>query len=555
MLSWPRTFACRIMNLRLTSLSPRTVLIRAALVALPFAAVAFVMLGLANLVVERSLGVAFGSADTDHSGAWYEWDGDITASDVVVASDADADDASAVRFDRIHVDTAGWLWVLRHLFDRRLEPSGLRELDLSFFGVHSGLGTEPTLGQLGPFGAISASPFEAEGCMVDQLWRREDLDRMGLSPGESRLHYRYSVDGTQLATRIELETPGSSRVAFERTSDVAPGAEVFSVDATALPTRRERWEIRDEGFVSARNRFCTRKDQIDLRRYIERHVEAVERLLATHGFGLDADSRIAYRRFVRDGGTLVFTADYIEPFQRAAADGTGVGAMLGAMDARIEHNGRGNPITWQRFGPRPLPLAENGETTYATLSRERTAAMRGETLAAAAAANAAADPGLASPTGDTGVEVEAAAGGDAAVAAADPVPTAANAAPVEPRADASADPTPAANEVAPLAATPEPPPVAPAPSPTQTPVTVPRRPSTASITPAPPSTRRQRLAWNDLPNYRGRMVRIWTVHNPPRTVEILSGGESSLRVTARLGGGRAEYTIQREGFIRATLVQ
>ena len=70
-----------------------------------------------------------------------------------------------------------------------------------------------------------------------------------------------------------------------------------------------------------------------------------------------------------------------------------------------------------------------------------------------------------------------------------------------------------------------------------------------------PSARRPRLEWGSLANYRGRLVRIWTVHNPPRTVEILSGDASSVRVTARLGGGRAEYTIQREGFIRATLVQ
>ena len=55
--------------------------------------------------------------------------------------------------------------------------------------------------------------------------------------------------------------------------------------------------------------------------------------------------------------------------------------------------------------------------------------------------------------------------------------------------------------------------------------------------------------------HRGRQVRLWTVHNPPRTVELLEVGADEVRVRAKLVGGHAEYTVQRAGFIKATVVR
>lgn len=549
------------MSTSFASISLRTVLTRAAFVLVPIGAVLFVLQGLATLVVERSLAIAFGSADTSHGSAWYEWDGDIVAGDVVIASDANADDAAAVRFERLHVDTPGWVWVGRHVFDRRLAPSGMDELELVFSGVRSGLGNEPTLGQLGPVGAISSSPFEAEGCMQDRLWRREDLDRMGLSLGESSLRYHYRIDNAVLTTNIVLETPGASRVAFERTGEIVPGTDIFSVSTQAGPTHLERWEVQDQGFVSARNRFCTKKDEIDLRRFIERHVEAVERILATLGLGLDPDSRIAYRRFVRDGGRLVYSVRYPQAL-RPEELGTvrRNGAVLHRMEAHVEHNGRGNAITWQRFDPRPLPQAGEDETTYAILSRERTAEIRGETLSAASteATAGASGPGETATPGSIADQRPAPA--SEAVRMDPALATVVDPTAITSRAEPSATPPTAQPPVH----TPEiVPPVAETPAPVAKPETA-VAPSTAgtrparnvaTITPAPPVTRRERLDWSVLPNYRGRQVRIWTIHNPPRTVEIVSGDADSLRVSVRIGGGTAEYTIQREGFIRATLVR
>ena len=40
-----------------------------------------------------------------------------------------------------------------------------------------------------------------------------------------------------------------------------------------------------------------------------------------------------------------------------------------------------------------------------------------------------------------------------------------------------------------------------------------------------------KLEWTQLPQMRGRIVRIWTMHNPPRTVEILSADGAAIRVS------------------------
>jgi len=68
---------------------------------------------------------------------------------------------------------------------------------------------------------------------------------------------------------------------------------------------------------------------------------------------------------------------------------------------------------------------------------------------------------------------------------------------------------------------------------------------------APPPVRRADLVWQDMAGYAGRRVRLWTRHNPARNVEVLAVNDDSIRITTRLGGGNAEYTVQRASFLRA----
>ena len=63
------------------------------------------------------------------------------------------------------------------------------------------------------------------------------------------------------------------------------------------------------------------------------------------------------------------------------------------------------------------------------------------------------------------------------------------------------------------------------------------------------------MSWEELHNYRGRLLEISTLHNPPQlmTVSVVSPGE--LTVQAQVAGGRADYRITRDAFVRAVLVQ
>jgi hypothetical protein len=70
-----------------------------------------------------------------------------------------------------------------------------------------------------------------------------------------------------------------------------------------------------------------------------------------------------------------------------------------------------------------------------------------------------------------------------------------------------------------------------------------------------PLARRPMLSFDDLARHRGHQVRLWTVHNPPRTVEVLDAGGDEVRVRVKLVSGQAEYTVKRAGFLRATLVR
>jgi hypothetical protein len=547
------------MNAPFAAVSLKTSLSRIGSVLVPIVLILFLLLMLANRVAGRGLLIAFGNTESTYRGAGFEWDGDVTAKDFVVYPYEDGDEATAIRFDRVHIETPGWFWVLRAAFDRKLKSVSMDRLHVTLSGGQSAAGYEPTLGDLGPFGAISASPFEAEGCMQDNVWMRDELEQMGLSLGENRLEFDYRVEGARLFTTIVLETPGVSSVTLERVEELPGRANALMLDH--IPTRAvsERWTVQDQGFVAARNRFCTKKDGIGLRRFIDRHVEAVERLLALGGFAPDSDSRIAYRRFVRDGGTLSFGGEYGPPlgsdeFYQLRDSGE----ALTRLNATIEHNGRRNPIVWQRFAPRPLPGLAEGEPTYAALQKERSSAMRGEAVPPAVADGSVATAGTTAAATSPPSEAPATAGepsGDVPPPAGPVAVAATQAALTTPSAPTETPAAPAANQAGDASAEATPGAVA-TPAATSTPGTVATpAPSPASSAPTTGVRPGARLEWSVLPNYRGRLVRIWTMHNPPRTVEILSADANAVRVTARLGGGNAEYTIQRPGFLRATLIQ
>ena len=103
--------------MRNQSLSGRSVL-RIGIVVVAVLAAGFLAVQQVNFVVGRAMLVAFGpDTDSTYRRAWFDWNGDITAQDVVLHL-GDAEDAQ-IRFASLRVETPGWFWFARSMFDRR----------------------------------------------------------------------------------------------------------------------------------------------------------------------------------------------------------------------------------------------------------------------------------------------------------------------------------------------------------------------------------------------------------------------------------------------------
>jgi hypothetical protein len=484
------------------SLSGRSVL-RIGVVVVAVLAAGFLAVQQVNFVVGRAMLVAFGpDTDSTYRRAWLDWDGDISAHDVVLHL-GDAEDAQ-IRFASLRVETPGWFWFARSLFDRRQKIAKLERLHLTLEGMDTEAGIDPTLGDLGPIGALSASPFEAEGCAADGMWTRGELGDMGLVPQPTTLDFDYSVQQTELVTKIALGTPGVSRVQFERHETLAKPMNALLLDNVETMTRSERWEVSDQGFVKARNAFCAKKDGIDAATFVARHVDAVQRLLQTRGLAADAATLAAYRDFATVGGQLVFGGGYAQPLHSSELYGArDDGSAMLRLNGVLEHGSQHLTVQWSRFAPRPLD--PNADSTWAAMQAEGGAAPRATPTSTAIgnSTNATATSAVATPL------------------AAAPAFTA-QAGPAVPGA---------------VTTTPD------------------GRPLASSLPVAQLASPGAMLAWADLPRYQGHVMQVRTMHNEPRTAVLMAANGGEAQVRASVGGGHAEYRIKREAFISATLIQ
>lgn len=472
-------------------------------VVVPVALLLFLILHQANYLIGRSLLIAFGDTESTYKSAWFEWDGDIVARDLVVYP-YDLDEQYAVRAEKIHVETPGWFWFARNAFNKRRLRTQLDEVHLTLTGVVSSAGLDPTLGELGPFGGNAASPFEAEGCEVDAFWSSEELRAMGLEPGPTELEFRYTVTESRLTTTIRHETPGVSRVIFKRDEVLPRRINALLVDQYPSLVRSESWQVDDAGFTRARNRYCGAKDGAESRDVIERHVASVVRLLEMGGITVDEDTLSAYRLFTRDGGSIGFSLTYPD---RTHSDDyfemRYTGEALFVADPVLEREGARSRVRFRKTEPRELPGWEDGMTTYAALRREQ-----GKEIMASSEVEQVARVSVKRTVAR--LDLEAAGERDVAL----------DAALLEP-------PKPAE-----LPSQPEP---------------EPEPEVVAKVDP--------RIPWEALGEHIGHDLRVVTATSGARSVFLLEAGPEEILVRARLGGGHAEYRIKRDTFREATLIR
>ena len=330
----------------------------------------FLLVQQANFLVGRSLLIAFGNgADSTYKGAWYGLDGDLVAKDFVLKPDGPETDVT-LTFKRVRVDTPGWLWVLKTLRSSKIVADTDR-LHVTLEDGTSDGGVDPSLGDLGPFGTDTASPFEAEGCMRDTAWLRSELIDMGLSPGRTSLDFDYRVNGSTLDSQITLATPGVSKVTLVRHETLADRINPYLLDLTQTKTTDEHWLVQDEGFVKARNAYCAKHDGITDGEFVARHVASVQRLLAAQGLALDADTLAAYGGFARNGGEIGFGGSYVKPLpSEIYYDVRDSGVAFTRMHGIVEREGRKIVAQWSQIAPRPLAGLDE-LPTYAAMVKEQ----------------------------------------------------------------------------------------------------------------------------------------------------------------------------------------
>lgn len=555
-------------------------LLRIALVLAVVFGVVFATVKQADLLLGQALSGAFGTPRATYRSVWFDWSGNVTARHVVLQPEAGE---SLLSFDRVWLETPGWGFFLRHAFDRSLASADWPRLHLVLGDLQDASALPQLVPGFGPVGSASGALLETAGCRTARRFDREALSAMGLVPGEATLEIDERIEGAALTRSVALEARGSSRTQLERVGMLdAPRASLLG-QRPALRVSSERWRVRDQGFVPARNRWCAAADGVPLREFPERHIAAVDAFVQRAGLAVDENARAFYRRFARSGGEMAFGGEYQPPLSlQEAAGARDGGRAFARMNATLERDTRAVPIVWRQVPVVPGP--QDGATESAVAQAP---GPQGAKPAKPSATNSATPspgrPPVPAATGPASPAIAKPAPVTVAHPDAPPVsnpvtPTVANRpapAVAKPASPPSANPAsaPATNPTSPPVAKPASPPVAnpaapPAANPASAPVAKPAPPVAKPSTPpaaaprggprierAPPATRRDTLAWEDLANHRGRRVRLWTVHNPPRTVELIDVQGDTARVRAKLGGGNAEYSVQRSGFLKAVPIR
>lgn len=270
----------------------------------------------------QAVRVVFGEADADIGTVWFDLNGDVIAKDVTVyldsgpslAADGASGDDGTLRFKHMRVSTdQGWLFYLTNILDRHKQHAMVDHLRVDFESFETQTGIEPIFFSDGPIGALSASLFEAEGCMKHAYFLRDEIAEMGLLPGPTSLAFDLREKDSRIDTKIVLDTPGVSRMQIERQETIAKETTLMQLREIATSTTADKWDVSDQGFVAARNKFCAKQDGIDEATFVQRHLAAVQRLLETRGLVADAETIAQYVDFATKGGQLTIGGNYASP--------------------------------------------------------------------------------------------------------------------------------------------------------------------------------------------------------------------------------------------------
>lgn len=307
----------------------------------------------ANFVLGRALYMAFPADDTTYRAAWPSLTGSISAKDVVFPAE-EGSELKAFRFDEVRVEVPMGQYLLS-AFSRRGLLNAITEVRITLSGGRGEYG-QPFTGALGVFGAASSAPFEADGCAEDALWTTDELSSMGLKPGPTELIVEFKREQGSLRVEQTQRTPGVASVSYRGTLQMNDNHSLFSLrDSGRNALLSDSWSLRDEGFVAARNRYCAGKDKITPEQFVQRHIAAVQRLLAATGLQANEAMVTAYRQYASRGGSLELGVDYDPPLAAERLADPDLGHWLAQMRGRFSVDAKPQAFGLEARPPLPLP--------------------------------------------------------------------------------------------------------------------------------------------------------------------------------------------------------
>lgn len=324
----------------------------------------------------------------------YSWDGRLTSTDLAIVADA-ATPGAAIRIARIKVQTPGFFWLLRaqlpslSLFKSARDGNAqfkkergnhyppARQLQILFEEIDWGdVGMDAALPDVSWVGPYSGAAFEAAGCSEDWSWHRStfaDKFKLREPNGNISLLFRVEADGV-LQQTLEFGTPETSHAIIERRFALPEADDFLDTHPDDWRTLDIRWSFRDHGFNRARNRYCATQAGISEAEFIDRHVAAVERIMATKGLQFSRNMWLAYRRYAEGGKELTWQSNFGEGVAWEDIQDKPGAALYSATHATVHVEGFPRvPYQPELITPRPLPEDRDYASVFDIVQSERAA--------------------------------------------------------------------------------------------------------------------------------------------------------------------------------------
>lgn len=268
---------------------------------LPLAMVYGVVWWRIDTAVEKQLVPLKQIAQVDRGRTYFTWDGRVGIGHLRVSELPGGAEPGQLRVGQLEIETPGLWWLLNAAAFGPPEQLP-RLLAVSAANIEiEGAVTGPEAGFIG---AYSAMPMEAAGCET-YAFGRADLRAMGLPDSDTVLRVAVEHSDAGVVTfSIRQSTNGVGQMLGRLGLALSSPGVVRSQDLMSARIVELSLTFTDEGFIAARNGYCTDRVTTSLADFNRVHVDGVQALLRTVGLRPDADLLRAYGVFADRGGVM-----------------------------------------------------------------------------------------------------------------------------------------------------------------------------------------------------------------------------------------------------------